>query len=118
LPEIGGHCGESGNGEDAKILPDKPLQDRVSVSPRLETIVMVESFIAENSGQFTRFQVWQRLPRKMMYQTFQVILAYLESSRKIAVGTGGRLYWLEPNPPNRILSRNGNGRQKEGLTAQ
>ena len=57
---------------------------------------MVENFIAENSGRYTRFQVWQRLPRKVMYQTFQVILSYLERSNKIRALHDGRIWWVGP----------------------
>ena len=62
--------------------------------PRLETILMVEQFLAAYSGRYTRFQVWQRLPRKVMYQTYQVILSYLESSGKIRTEYGGRILWI------------------------
>lgn len=71
-------------------------------SPRLETILMVERFLAANSGKFTRFQVWQRLPRKTMYQTFQVILAYLEDSTKIRAGPDGKIAWTGPKPKTEV----------------
>lgn len=73
-----------------------PLKDRLPYDPRLETILMVERFLASHSGQFTRYQIWKRLPRKTMYQIFQVILAYLEESNKIAVDSNGKIYWTPP----------------------
>ena len=71
---------------------EKELQ--VGRGPRLETILMVERFLADHSGQFTRFRVWKLLPRAMMYQTFQVILAYLEASNKIVVDNDGKIRWI------------------------
>jgi len=72
-----------------------PLKDKLAYSPRLETILMVERFIESRSGQFTRYQVWQRLPRKTMYQVFQIILAYLEESNKIAADRDGKIHWIQ-----------------------
>lgn len=53
-------------------------------SPTLETVLMVEHFIEKNSGEFTKRQLWQSLPKKVMWQTYIVILGYLESINKIA----------------------------------
>jgi hypothetical protein len=60
---------------------------------------MVERFLAAHSGRYTRFQVWQRLPRKVMYQTYQVILSYLESSGRIRTEYGGKIAWLGAPQP-------------------
>ncbi len=46
---------------------------------------MVEKFIQDHSGEHTIYQLWKNLPRKMMYQTYKVILSYLLSINKIAV---------------------------------
>lgn len=73
-----------------------PLPNRLPYDPRLETILMVERFLAEHTGTFTRYQVWTRLPRKTMYQVFQVILAYLEESGKIAVDPKGKIFYIKP----------------------
>ena len=45
--------------------------------PRLDSVLMVEKLIFETSGEFTKKQIWDRLPKKMMYQTFSVIIDYL-----------------------------------------
>ncbi|MDP4038975.1 MAG: hypothetical protein Q8P57_00110 [Candidatus Pacearchaeota archaeon] len=42
-------------------------------SPTLDTVFMVESFIKENSGEFTRTEIWNNLPKKVMWQTYSVI---------------------------------------------
>lgn len=53
--------------------------------PRLDTVLMVEQFIQDHSGEYTIYQLWKNLPRKMMYQTYKLILSYLLSINKIAV---------------------------------
>lgn len=62
--------------------------------PRLDTVLMVERFVQKHDGEFTRKQLWQALPRKMMYQTFQVILAYLYQSNKISIDSEGKVGWI------------------------
>ena len=46
--------------------------------PRLDTVLMIEETIKKYSGEFRKFQLWRKLPRAVMYQTFQVVLDYLE----------------------------------------
>ena len=45
--------------------------------PQLDTVLMVEEFIKQHSGEFKKRQLWENLPRKMMYQTFCVIFDYV-----------------------------------------
>ena len=46
---------------------------------------MIEKF----SGEYTRTQLWKKLPRKVMWQTYIVVLEYLESINKIAFDKKG-----------------------------
>jgi len=62
--------------------------------PRLDTMLMVEEFIREHDGNYRRKELWERLPKKMMYQTFQVILAYLFESNKISIDAEGKIGWI------------------------
>jgi hypothetical protein len=62
-------------------------------SPTLETVLMVEKVAEKNSGD-TRTELWKKLPRKVMWQTFVVILNYLESINKIAVDKEGRIAYI------------------------
>ncbi|HLC86718.1 MAG TPA: hypothetical protein VJH65_00360 [Candidatus Nanoarchaeia archaeon] len=66
----------------------------VERSPTLQTVLMVEKFIYENSGEYTKTQIFQRLPRKAMWQTFQVIMEYLESINKIAYDSAGYVVYI------------------------
>ena len=63
-------------------------------SPQLDTILMVESFIREHSGEFKKRTLWENLPKKMMYQTFSVVIGYLQDSGKIATDADGKICWI------------------------
>lgn len=63
-------------------------------SPTLESVLMVEKTIEKYSQECGRYQLWKKLPRKMMYQTFQVILDYLEQSGKIVIDKEGCIMWI------------------------
>ena len=69
-------------------------QAQVLHYPRLDTVLMVEKFIKEHSGEFKKRSLWEHLPRKTMYQTFCVILDYLADSGKIAVDSEGKIAWI------------------------
>ena len=59
-------------------------------SPQLDTILMVESFIKEHSGEYKKRALWENLPRKSMYQTYSTIISYLQDSGKIAADAKGK----------------------------
>ena len=63
-------------------------------SPTLETVIMVEKFIDEHSGEYNRTEVWKNLPRKVMWQTFLVVIDYLEYNHKIATDRDGKIVWI------------------------
>ncbi|HLC47083.1 MAG TPA: hypothetical protein VJI75_05105 [Candidatus Nanoarchaeia archaeon] len=63
-------------------------------SPTLETVLMVEKSIKRYSGECGRYQLWKKLPRKMMYQTFQTVLDYLSESGKILIDKDGCIIWI------------------------
>jgi hypothetical protein len=62
-------------------------------SPTLESVFMVEETIQKYSQECGKYQLWKKLPKKMMYQTFQVILDYLEQSGKIIIDKEGCILW-------------------------
>jgi len=74
--------------------------------PQLDTVLMVEEFIKENSGEYKKRSLWEHLPRKMMYQTFCVIFDYLVESGKIAVDKEGKIAWIwDPEGVKRYIAR-------------
>jgi len=54
-------------------------------SPRLDTVLMVE---------YKKKQLWENLPKKMMYQTYSTIIDYLLISGKISVDSEGKIGWI------------------------
>jgi len=53
-------------------------------SPTLASIMMVEKAL-EKEDFIGKYQLWKKLPKKMMYQTMCLILEYLEKSGKIGI---------------------------------
>jgi hypothetical protein len=64
-----------------KIIQGKEKKAR---SPTLDTIIMIENFIKENSGRYNKTQIFKNLPKKVMWQTYRAAMSYLEESCKIA----------------------------------
>ncbi|MBU2633630.1 MAG: hypothetical protein KJ674_00125 [Nanoarchaeota archaeon] len=62
--------------------------------PRLDTVLMVERFIKRYDGEFKKRALWEHLPKKMMYQTFCVVIDYLLYSRKISIDSEGKMGWI------------------------
>lgn len=62
--------------------------------PRLDTVIMVEEFIKENSGEHKIYQLWKILPKKMMYPTYKLILSYLLSINKIAIDSEEKICYI------------------------
>jgi len=74
--------------------------------PRLDSVLMVERLIYDVSGEFTKKGLWIKLPKKMMYQTFSVIIDYLLYSKKIAVDKEGKICWTyNPEGVKEYLSK-------------
>ena len=75
-------------------------------SPTLESVIMVEKTIQKYSQECGKYQLWKKLPKKMMYQTFQVILDYLEQSGKIFIDKDGIVLWTyNPKRIKELISK-------------
>ena len=68
-------------------------QTQILHSPTLESVIMVEKTVEKYSQECGKYQLWKKLPKKMMYQTFQVILDYLQNSGKIWIDKEGCIIW-------------------------
>ena len=72
--------------------------------PQLDTILMVEEKIQEMDYP-RKTELWKALPKKVMYQTFSIIIDYLENSGKILIGKDGRIVWVwNPELIKNVLS--------------
>jgi hypothetical protein len=75
-------------------------------SPTLDTLLMVEKTIDKHSGEFNRAQIWKKLPKKVMWQTYLVCLDYLESINKIAYDKQGKIAYIwNPVLANKLRKR-------------
>lgn len=63
-------------------------------SPTLETVLMVEKVIEKKSGEYNRTELWKILPRKIMWQTYLIILDYLTKNNKILLDNDGKIVWI------------------------
>lgn len=72
----------------------KLQQETILRYPRLDTVLMVEEFIKEHSGKFKVYQLWKNLPKKIMYQTYKVIIVYLLDINKIAIDSENRVGYI------------------------
>ncbi len=61
--------------------------------PRLDTVLMVEEALREAKEYPSKRQLWLSLKKKVMYQTFNVIIAYLEDSGKV-IEKDGKIIWI------------------------
>lgn len=68
--------------------------------PRLDTVMMVEDAIRNRKEYPLRMELWRSLPRKVQYQTFQLILDYLQRSHKIFITKEGRIMWVLAESPS------------------
>jgi len=75
-------------------------------SPTLDTVLMVERTIKKYSGEFNRTEIWKKLPKKVMWQTYLIILDYLQSINKIAIDIRGIIgYIWSPEIAKKFMKR-------------
>jgi hypothetical protein len=68
-------------------------QEQILHYPRLDTILMVEETIRKAKEYPSKRQLKMALSKDIMYQTFNLILKYLEESGKIVI-KDGRIIWI------------------------
>ena len=72
----------------------KQQQSQKIRSPTLQTVLMVEKFIDDNSGEYKKTELFHNLPKKVMWQTFQIIMNYLEENLKIVYDQEGHIVYI------------------------
>lgn len=78
----------------------------ITRSPTLDTVLMVEKTIEKYSGEFNRTEIWKKLSKKVMWQTYLTILNYLQSINKIAIDNNGVIgYIWSPEIAKRFMKR-------------
>jgi len=82
------------------------IKEIITRSPRLETLIMVEEFIKEHSGDYKKTELFNKLPKKVMWGTFNVILNYLSNSNKIGMDKNRYIIYIwNPELAKRFINR-------------
>ena len=75
-------------------------------SPTLDTVMMIERTIDKFSGEFNRTELWKKLPKKVMWQTYIFVLDYLQSINKVALDKNGIIGYIWcPDVAKRFANR-------------
>ena len=81
-------------------------EDIITRMPRLDTVIMVERFIKEHSGDFKKTELFNNLPKKMMWGTYNVILSYLVENNKIGIDKSDYvIYIYNPELVKRFMNK-------------
>jgi plasmid rolling circle replication initiator protein Rep len=75
------------------MMPKNMTSKGILYNPTLSSVLMVEETIQKHSQECGKYQLWKKLPQKMMYQTYLVILDYLVASNKIMIDKDGCILW-------------------------
>ena len=83
------------------------IEKIITRSPRLETVIMVEKFIKKYSGEFKKTELFNKLPKKMMWGTFNVVLSYLWDNNKIGIDKEGFVVYIwSPETAKLFIDKN------------
>jgi len=82
-------------------------ENKVLHFPSLKTMLMVEKVLEEAETTITREELKRRLPNKIMHQTLNLILKYLEDKGMIIDGHKGILWTYNPSPKLKEAIRKG-----------
>jgi len=64
--------------------------------PTLRTVFQVEEVLKEAQLPLTRYQIWKKLNKRVMKQTINVIVEYLEKRGLIIDGEKGIIWTYQP----------------------
>lgn len=73
------------------------MENKIIHYPNLKTVLAVEEALKKSNKLLTREELKEKLPMKIMHQTLNVILNYLEDSGKIMDGRKGILWIYNPS---------------------
>lgn len=75
--------------------------------PSLKTVLMVEKVLQEAELAISKEELKRRLPTKVMHQTLNIILDYLEEKGMILSGEKGILWTYNESPKLKKLIKKG-----------
>ena len=62
--------------------------------PRLDTVLMIEKALMDANGDYSMRELWKKLPKQVMWQTYMATLDYLEYSGKILIDNEKHPIWI------------------------
>jgi predicted transcriptional regulator len=65
--------------------------------PNLKTILMIEGVLKKSQDSISKNEIMKRLPKKIMRQTLNTALNYLESKNIVFCGDKGVTWIFNPN---------------------
>jgi len=84
------------------------IEKIITRSPTLESVIMVEKFVKQHSGEYQKTALFNGLPKKMMWGTFNVVLKYLWDNNKIGIDRKGYIVYIwNPELAKRFINRKG-----------
>jgi len=82
------------------------MQETILHYPTLKTVMMVEEVISKADAVISKNELKRRLSSKIMHQTLNLVLEYLENSGKIMIGTKGISWLQKDNPKLKAMLKN------------
>lgn len=81
-------------------------KEKIIHYPSLKTMLMIERALREAETMIDREELKRRLPSKVMHQTLNVILRYLEEKGMIIDSHKGILWIYNPSPKLKMALEN------------
>lgn len=76
-------------------------------TPKIETIEMIRAFIKEHDRTYSIYQLWKKLPKKMMYQTYKAAISHLLKENEIVIEGNKKISCINKKPVEiKHISRN------------
>ena len=97
------------NKKIVSIKKKAKMQQSVLHYPNLKTVLMVEEILEDAKEPMSKKELKDRLPKKIMHQTLNIILEYLEECGKIITGNKG-IFWIY-NPSEKLAAAIKRGRR-------
>ena len=73
------------------------FKQKVIHYPNLKTVLMIELFLQKRKKRISKNELGKKLPKKVMRQTLNIVLEYLEASGKIFISKKGVEWTFEDN---------------------
>ncbi|MFH1774522.1 MAG: hypothetical protein ABH874_06150 [Methanobacteriota archaeon] len=73
--------------------------------PQLNTILMIENAIKQHDGEYTVTQLWRKLEKSVMYQTYKTAIDYLIDSRKVIIKNKKLVWIFNPELMDKLMAR-------------